>query len=262
MKVLRWGNFLTFILMVVVNLLANTLPINNLTTGQISDLYPVLFTPAGYVFSIWGLIYITLTGFVLYQILPGQTNNQRIIKIGPWFILANLFNTGWIFAWHYQQISISMSLMIGLLISLITVFSRLEIGKSSVSPLEGLSLSFPFSLYLGWISVATIANAAVLLYSLNWDGWGLNPDVWMIIILAIGSLLAIGMILKRNQITYPIVVVWAYIGIVFKESTPEVVSQAASMGSLIVLTILTYALLRARQQNMLLARKDRPNIKN
>lgn len=262
MKVLRWSNLLTFILMIVVNILANTLPINNLTTGQVSDFYPVLFTPAGYVFSIWGLIYIALTGFVIYQILPGQAYNQRILKIGPWFILANLFNAGWIFAWHYQQISISICLMIGLLISLLTVFLRLEIGKSIVSPQEGLSLNFPFSLYLGWVSVATIANAAVFLYSINWDGWGLNPEVWMIFTLVIGSLLAIGMILKRNQITYPIVVVWAYIGIVFKDSIPEVVSQAASLGSLIILTILTYALLRARQHNLVFARKDRPKFKS
>ena len=136
MKTIRWLNLITLVTTIVVNLLANTLPINNRTTAGISDSHPVLFTPAGYVFAIWGLIYFSLIGFAIFQILPSQRKNLHIDRISGWFIAANFLNTGWIFAWHYGAIPLSMLFMVGLLVSLIIIYLRLGIGVQEVSPIE------------------------------------------------------------------------------------------------------------------------------
>ncbi len=261
MKLVRLANLITLVVVLVVNYLANALPLNNQTTGQISDSYPVLFTPAGYVFSIWGLIYLALIWFAVYQALPQQADNPRLNKIGWLFSAANLFNAAWIFSWHYNQLLLSEVFMVGLLGSLIWIYLRLEIGKIQLSPLERLFSEFPFSLYLGWISIATIANTSVLLYDAGWNGFGLSAEFWTVLVLAVGALLGILMIRQRNAITYPLVILWAFVGINLKPSTPEPIGTAAGIAALIVLLYLIYALLRARQQALLAARKDRPNFK-
>lgn len=261
MKLIRLANIITLVIVLVVNYLANALPLNNQTTGEISDSYPVLFTPAGYVFSIWGLIYLALIGFTVYQALPQQADRPRLNKIGWWFSAANLFNAAWIFSWHYNQLLLSEIFMLGLLISLLMIYTRLEIGKLQLSPVERLFSEFPFSLYLGWISVATIANTSILLYDAGWNGFGLSPEFWTILILAVGALLGILMIRLRNAITYPLVIIWAFIGINLKPSTPDLIGTAAGVAALIILLYLIYALLRARQLALIAARKDRQNFK-
>ena len=261
MRTIRWLNLPTLLLTIVVNFLANALPINNRTTAEISDSFPVLFTPAGYVFAIWGLIYLSLIGFAVYQILPSQRNNPHIDRIGIWFIAANLFNGGWIFAWHYGVIPLSMLLMIGLLISLLSIYTRLGVGIQSVSPVERTLIHFPFSLYLGWISVATIANASVLLYTLNWDGFGLTAEIWTALVIIVGGLLAIGMIHFRNAITYPLVIVWAFSGILFKPGGSEIVANIAGTVALLVLLFLLFSMLRARQLRLISSRVNRENLR-
>ncbi len=260
MKTLRWLNILTLIVTLTVNALANILPINNQNTEQISDSYPVLFTPAGYVFSIWGLIYLALIGFAIYQALPGQANNPRLQKIGVWFSAANLFNAAWIFAWHYRLLLLSEALMLGLLASLLLIYTRLEIGKTRVNPVEGVFTHLPFSLYLGWISVATIANTSVLLFDAGWNGFGLSPEFWTVLVIAVGAALGIAMIRLRHEIVYPFVIIWAFTGIQLKPSSPDLIATSAGAAALIVLIYLIFRLLRARQLSLLEARKDRPNL--
>jgi translocator protein len=118
----------------LVNWLANALPINGITTGEVSDSYPVLFTPAGYVFAIWGVIYLLLLGYVIYQALPAQRENPLLQKIAPWFILNTLANTVWIFFWHYQLIPITVLLMLGVLIPLIVIYRHLLCQPCSSQP--------------------------------------------------------------------------------------------------------------------------------
>jgi hypothetical protein len=261
MKLVRLANVITLVLVLVVNYLANALPLNNQTTAEISDSYPVLFTPAGYVFSIWGLIYLALIWFTIYQALPAQADHPRVKKIGWWFSAANLFNAAWIFSWHYNQLLLSEIFMLGLLVSLLMIYARLEIGKVTLPPVEKLLSEFPFSLYLGWISIATIANTSVLLYAAGWNGFGLAPEIWTYLVLAVGALLGILMIRERNAITYPLVVIWAFTGINLKPSAPESIKTAAGLAALVVLVYLMFSLLRARQLALIAARKDRPNLK-
>ena len=136
MKLRTILNLLTLVLTLVVNSLANILPLNGMNTGQISDSLPSLFTPAVYVFSIWSIIYIGLIAFGIYQALPSQRNNPRIERVGWWFVIANLFNSAWIFAWHYLQFGLSVVLMLGLLVSLLVIYERIGGGQPAGGNLD------------------------------------------------------------------------------------------------------------------------------
>jgi tryptophan-rich sensory protein len=207
MKTLKNLNIVTFLVVVAVNAMASLLPLNGLDTGQISDMIPSLFTPAGYVFSIWGVIYLALLAFSIYQALPAQQDNQRLQNIGPWFLISNLFNSAWIFAWHYLQYGLSLVIMLGLLGSLLMVYTKAGIGvKKAADWKEKLLLDVPFGIYLGWIAVATIANVATVLLMNNW------------------AALAVAMAFLRKEIAYPLVAVWAFIGIY--NARPEVAPVA------------------------------------
>lgn len=255
----RWLNALTLAGMLLVNSLANALPLNGKNTGQISDSYPVLFTPAGYVFSIWGLIYLALIGFTVFQALPGQLANPRINRIGGWFALANVLNIAWLFAWHWEILWLSVVFMVGLLSCLLVIYTRLEIGlHARTSPLEQTLVDFPFSLYLGWISVATIANISAALYASGWDGFGLAPEVWTVIMIFITVLLGVLMIQRRNAITYSAVLIWALIGIRVRPDQNPTVGTAAAAAAFLLLLYLTLRLLRERQLALLQARGSRP----
>lgn len=255
----RIVNALTLTIMLIVNTLANTLPLNGKTTAEISDSYPVLFTPAGYVFSIWGLIYLALIGFTVFQALPGQQTNSRIERIGGWFALANLLNAGWIFAWHWELLGLSVILMLGLLTCLLVIYTRLEIGlHPPLHPMERALVDFPFSLYLGWISVATIANISAALYAAGWNGLGLAPEIWAVIMIGVATLIGLLMIHRRNAVVYPAVLIWAFIGIRLRPEQVEVVGTAAGVAAFILLIYITLRMLRARQKMLLEARGERP----
>lgn len=249
MKIIRILNLVSLLATITVNALANILPINNLQTGAVSDSFAALFTPAGYVFAIWGVIYLTLAVFAVYQVLPAQKNNARLDRIGIWFILANLFNGGWIFAWHYLQFPISMLLMLGLLVSLLAIYLRLGIGTGKSALNERWLVDLPFSIYLGWISVATIANASVVLLDLNWDGFGLSETIWTVIVLVVGVILGLLMTLKRSEVFYTLVLIWAFIGITQNGSGDMVVSTTAWAGSavLAIFLVIARSVLRRKQ---------------
>ncbi len=211
---------LTYISMVFVNFFANTLPINNRSTGQISDTYPNLFTPAGITFSIWGLIYLLLAGYTLYQFKKNDQKTEDLVnRLNPLFIATSFANTFWIFAWHYDYIGISVVIMLSLLFVLIRIADILRVEK-----LESLSkflISIPFSIYFGWITVATIANITVLLVSINWNGFGISDSVWTVIILLVGAVIGILRMQKDRNIPYGLVFVWAYLGILLKHMSVD-----------------------------------------
>lgn len=237
MKITRILNLLTLLLTITVNGLANTLPINNKLTGEISDSFNALFTPAGYVFAIWGVIYLVLTVFAVYQILPGQKDNKRIDRIGPWFIIANLANAAWIFAWHYLQFALSLAIMLVLLVSLLVIYTRLEIGIKSVSPKERWLVDVPFGIYLGWISVATIANVSSVLIDLGWNGFGIFAEIWTVAMIVIAVVLGIMMTWRRQEIAYPLVLVWAIYGINQNKTGNALVHTTALIAAIVLLGV-------------------------
>lgn len=212
----------TFIIMIAVNALANLLPINGISTGAVSDSYPNLFAPAGLTFSIWGLIYVLLAMHTLYQLglfrgKGNKVNEVLLYKTGVLFTVSSLVNAAWIFSWHYRLIPLSMVLMIILLICLINI--AVIINEQSLSLREKFLIRLPFSVYFGWITVATIANAMTLLVSIGWNRFGMSESTWTIIILVVGMLIGVATTIRFKDIAYGLALVWAYAGILIKHTS-------------------------------------------
>jgi hypothetical protein len=238
---------LTISATIVINILANALPINGLGTGQISDQFKVYFVPAGYVFSIWGLIYIGLIAYAVFQALPAQRDNPRLRATGWWVSLGGLANIAWIFLWHYEKFVWTLAAMLLLLATLIITYLGMGIGRTRVSPGERYAAHLTFSIYLGWITVATIANVTDVLYYLNWDGLGLSPFIWMGVVLLAVFVIASLMSFTRRDVAYNAVVLWALAGIAIKFSgVPAVVIPTWITFFLVLLSLVAAFLLPSR----------------
>jgi hypothetical protein len=224
------SSLVLFIAVVTVNALANILPINGVGTGQLSDELPNLFVPAGLTFSIWGLIYLLLAGYAI-AIVAGAFGRRPAAgwtATDGWIFSLNMAaNVGWIFAWQYRHVGISLALMLVILATLIWLEERNASRKRASGSAESggalprFLLSTPVNVYLGWICVATIANVTALLVKAGWDGFGLDPRAWTVALIAAG--LAVGLLLTflRNALAAPLVIVWAYAGIVLKRITTD-----------------------------------------
>ncbi len=224
---------------IVINGLANALPLNGQGTGEISDRFEVYFVPAGYVFSIWGLIYLALIGYSIYQVLPSQRENPRLQRIGYLYVLSCVANVAWLFLWHYEVFVLTLVAMVALLLLLIAIYTELGTGRFRASAAATWLVRVPFSIYLGWITVATIANVTSLLDYLNWSGWGISPEAWAVIMLVAGAIIASAVSIRRGDIAYVAVIVWAFVGIAVKHSnTPVVAITAVVMAAIVALTLL------------------------
>lgn len=223
-KIRQVAVVVSVLITLVINTLATSLPLNGLQTGEISDRFKVYFVPAGYVFSIWGLIYIGLIAYAIYQALPSKRENSRLRAVGWWVVLGGLANSVWIFLWHYEKFPLTIIAMLTLLVSLIVSYLRLGIRKAKVAPAETWAVHVPFSIYLGWITVATVANVTSLLDYLKWNGFGLSAVTWMWIMLAAVLVIAVLMNFTRRDIAYTLVILWALAGISLKFSSVSNVS--------------------------------------
>jgi hypothetical protein len=240
-KLLQVLNILGFVGVVTINALAVLLPINNKTTQALSDMYPNLFVPAGLTFSIWGVIYILLLIFTAYQaadLFGGKADRTGFIgKAGVLYLATSLLNIGWILAWHYEQVLLSVVIMLCLLAALILLYLR--IGVKFRSAAERFAAQVPVAVYLGWISVAIIANVTALLVDLGWAGVGISQEIWTILMIAAATILGVLMRLLKGDIAYGLVIIWALAGISIKRlgTEPVVLSvaYAAMCGAAIVL---------------------------
>ncbi|MCW4023959.1 MAG: tryptophan-rich sensory protein [Candidatus Bathyarchaeota archaeon] len=232
---LKYVNIVAFILTVIINSIAgSTTLIGGQDTAAISDKNPTLITPAGYVFSIWGIIYFLLGVFVIYQALPKEHNSTYNKKIGWLFVLSSLINIAWIFVWQYESLLLSVVLIFALLFSLIAIYLRLDIGRSKVKVSERLAVHLPFSVYLGWITIASIADVAVTLTAYNWDGFGISPETWAIIVVAVALVITLLMLGIRKDIAYALVIIWALVGIGVNHSSNPNVVLLTEVSSIIV----------------------------
>jgi benzodiazapine receptor len=229
-----------------VNALANALPINGQTTGEVSNRFPLLITPPGYVFGIWGVIYTGLIGYAIYQALPAQRDNPRLRRIAVPFIVSCAANIAWLLLWHHNQYGLTMGAMIGLLLALITIDLRL--GRLRGGALaERLLVRLPFSIYLGWVSVATIVNATVALTAAGWEGGDVSPEAWTAGLLAVGAGLG-GAQALRGDVAYPLVLAWAFSGVALKNGGVPIVYPAALAATAAALAAAALAGLRARRE--------------
>ncbi len=227
-----------FLIAVTVNTLANFLPLGGRTTGEISQAYPTLFTPAGFTFSIWGLIYLLLLGYVVYQLATYQKNKYVVKYVNRMFLINCLANSAWIFAWHYELITISLIFMVVILSTLISIYVHIY-KRRPYKLLSGLFIKVPFSLYLGWIMVATIANISVEQTVVGMEDWLVSKEIWVFVELALAGAIASVMLVKYRDFVFSGVIIWATYGITqAQESVPEVAGAAAAIMIMVIVTFI------------------------
>jgi len=222
----RYIALIFFGAMVYMNYLANALPINGKTTGQLSDAYPNLFVPAGITFSIWGIIYLLLATYCVVQFLPAS--KEIAMKISWLLIISCVFNGSWIVAWHYQKLPLSLIIMVGLLVSLILINLQLKDLPMGL-------LKAAFGIYLGWICIATIANVTTLLVHSGWGGLGISEETWSMIMIATGTMIVSLSVIRIDNPFIGLSVIWAFTGIIIKRSADfKSLVIAAALGILVV----------------------------
>lgn len=215
---------IAFLAIVTVNALANILPINGQTTGEISNRVPVLFTPAGYVFSIWSVIYILLAIWIAaFWIRYKKNRDLPSNAISYFFVLSAISNIVWLLLWHYEYFAWSVAAMVAYLIFLILLYLQYNNSERKVSE------RLPISVNMGWISVATIANVSYVLTFYSWGGWGLSNELWTVIMLTVATALALHVRFHHSDIPFAAVFVWAFIGIAVKHGLDEMLVTTASL---------------------------------
>jgi hypothetical protein len=233
----------------VINYLSANLPLNNQNPGEISDSFQVFFVPAGYVFSIWGLIYLGMIAYTVYQALPTQRENALLDRVGWLFVGTCAANSIWLFLWHYLLFSLSILAMLALLVLLILIYLALGTGRTKTSTAMRWLVRVPFSIYLGWITVATVANATTVFN--NW-GWGQGLDtasaIWAAIMLVVATVIAVLMSLRHGDIAYIAVIVWAFAGIAVEHSGKALVSVTAWVTAAVAAASLIAGVPRARRR--------------
>jgi hypothetical protein len=206
---------------ILINYFASTLPINGQTTGEISLKYNNLFVPASYTFTIWGVIYLSLAVFIVYQLIDSfrihQEEDSFLDRIGVWFVVSCIANSTWIFMWHYEVLLLSVVLILILLSALIIIALRLLTNPIPTSEAERYFVHLPFRLYFGWITVAVIANISAWLVSIHWNGLGLPEQFWTILMAFVAATIAIFMFLRRSDFYFSLVVLWGLTGILVRQ---------------------------------------------
>ena len=241
----QWITILATLLTITVNGLANALPLNGQGTGEISDRFDIYFVPAGYVFSIWGLIYVGLIAFTIYQALPAQRENDLLQKIYPAYWISNLANIAWIFLWHYEFFSLTLVAMLTILATLLYIYSQLSRASSGLDQNKKWLVKYPFSIYLGWISVATIANISQVLFLFDWGGWGVPPATWAVIMIIVATALGLLMRWRENDLLYVLVLVWAFVGIAVSQADTALVANSAwATSALLALAIVVIPIIK------------------
>jgi hypothetical protein len=235
-----------FLLMIYVNYLSGAGRINDISAGGVSGIYPTLFTPAGFTFSIWGLIYLFNLFFSIRLFWIGVKGNwsKNLNSISAYFILTCILNISWIFSWHYDKLAISVLLMLGLLLTLILLYHKVS-EKHYPSIWSYLSTYTPMSLYLGWICIATVANISVWLASLTWNGNPPGAAFWASLMLIVAALINLFILVKKKDIVFAMVFLWAAYGIFTARSVEAAVesqwvSGSAIAGMIIVLLGILY----------------------
>lgn len=253
----------TYLAMITVNGLANTLPLNGRRTGDVSMAYPSLFTPAGVTISIWGVIYLLLALHVLYQLglfrdgTPDVGRTPLLNRVGVLFAVSSVANTAWVFAWHYDFIGLSAVLIVVILVCMILITDTLR--AANLSAREKWFMAVPFSVYFGWTTVATVANITVLLVSLGWNGFGISAPVWATVIVLVAMAIGTTTMLRNRDVAYGLVLIWAFTGILIRQTSADGLDGrypaiiAAVVASLVVFVVAEAVVVRGRRRSLVAA---------
>jgi len=224
------GNLLAFGAVIIVNSIAgSTKLLGGVNTADVSAAFPTLITPAGFTFAIWGVIYALLAVFVIFQLLPGHRGDAFNEKVSYLFILSSVFNVVWLFLWQYEYITASVVLIFALLLSLIAIYLRLNVGRSNATRIEKICVHAPFSVYLGWITIATIADVSSALVSISWNGFGIAASTWAQLVTVVALAITLLLLGTRRDPAYGLVVVWALTGILANQWANKVVSGVSTV---------------------------------
>ena len=210
---------------IAINTISNVFPLNGVSVGELSNTLfaAVQIIPANYAFAIWGLVYLGLIALGIYQLQPSQRENPRLRRSGYLLAIACIAQCVWIYMFLARLFPLSNLAMLGILIPLMVMYQRLGIGQERVSRQERWFIHLPISIYLGWISVATIVNVATGLYSIKWDGWGIAPSVWTVVMMTIASVIAAVMSIQRRDTAYVLVIVWALVAIAIRQANTPLI---------------------------------------
>lgn len=226
-KTLAILNFFFFVIAFTVSNLSQLQVLGGVTNKDISDKYDTVFTPAGLTFSIWGLIYLSLFGFTIYHLIRAykddvhDDSNQDLLKIGNLFIVNNIATTFWVFAFTYEYLFTSMLLIIIQLITLIKIFINLNLYDNDKTFNNKLFTQFPLTIYFAWLCVANIANISLYLVFINWDGFGISPSVWAIVMILVTVVLSAFIVIGKKNPFFGLVVIWALYGIILKRESVD-----------------------------------------
>ncbi len=246
-KILQIANIIAFIVTVFVNYWSNTGNMNNTTIGEVSGDLNSLFTPAGYAFAIWGLIYLLLLGFVIYQarsLFVKVRDDQFVLKTGWWFVISCFANSAWVFAWIYEFTGLSIVFMLLILLSLlqIVIKNSMELWDAPISVIA--FLWWPFVIYSGWITVASVANISAYLVKIEWNGFGISEVTWTLFLMGVATSINLLVTWKRNMREFALVGAWALtaIGIANAETHPLIANTAYVCAVILVLSSLAHGM--------------------
>ncbi|MEC4984804.1 MAG: tryptophan-rich sensory protein [Oscillatoria sp. PMC 1068.18] len=241
-----------------INIWANLAPIKGLTIGEISQQIfgNVLITPASYAFVIWGVIYLGLISFAVYQVLPTQRSQEKLRRLGYSLVFASLAQIVWVFLFLSRWFVLSLGAMIGILLSLITGYLKLRTVEAKFSRQERWWIVIPLSIYLSWISVATILNVAIALSSVNWDGWGISPVVWTAVMIAVAGIIGATVIKQRRDRAFGLVLIWALIAIAVRHREIVAIAATAIIVAFALILVLFFQFWRSRHHNFKSASKN------
>lgn len=236
----------------VINVVSNVFPLNGLSIGEISNTLfkNVLVIPANYAFAIWGLIYLGLFAFGVYQVLPAQRHDPDLRKTDYLLVIACVAQSIWVYLFLSRLFALSVIAMLLILLPLIAVYVQLEIGNKRVTRLKKWCIHFPISIYLGWISVATIVNVACALDFHGWNGWGISAVIWTLIMLFIATAVAAVIVIQRRDIAYTGVILWALVAIAFKHSDNSMLRNGALVLAVVLILTATINSLRPQQEHI------------
>jgi hypothetical protein len=241
-----------FIGSLLVNLLANVFMLGGQSTAQVSDKYANLFAPAGFTFAIWSLIYLFSALYALFQL--GYFREKRskltpdlINRVSWYFGITSLLNAAWIVAWHFEVLWLSVGIIAAMLFCLKEINDLIKTVK--MTGREKVLVRTPFSIYFGWITIATIANVTTWIVAMQWDGWGWSEVVWTVAVLIGGAMVGLFVMNRNVDMAYGLVFVWAYFGIFAKHLAgngwhgeyPAVIGAVISLMAVLLLSAVNLA---------------------
>lgn len=232
----QWLTLVAIIAAFVVNVASNFTPINGLTIGEIANTLfsEVQIIPANYAFAIWGLIYLGLFSLAIYQFQSSQRQNPRLQKMGYWVVGASLAQIVWVIVFLYRLFGLSLIAMVLILLALIQAYLKLHTNQVTVSTKEQWFVDAPIGIYLGWISVATIVNVALVLYDSGWSGWGISAQLWTALLIVVAGVIGGILRLRYHETAVLLVFIWAFIAISIRQENQPLIVWTALIISLIL----------------------------